>query len=184
MKYPMAGALQRKMATKLSGNPKSKRKNATDPDDDMDADILNGMAGAIWVTSWASWLEEQDRATQKELGPGSGGNLESVAPPAPESAALAAMDLYTLIERANDQTPAELFQRACEADGCECDEENADLFGHYLAMQAMGHGVSWFDDHKKFPLKFPVKGFEANSFDGEDLEWSPRVRSTHNGGSR
>jgi len=30
-----------------------------------------------------------------------------------------------------------------------------DSFGHYLAMQAMGHGVSWFDAHAKFPLKFP-----------------------------
>lgn len=28
-------------------------------------------------------------------------------------------------------------------------------FGHHVAMMALGHGVSWFDDHAKFQLKLP-----------------------------
>lgn len=29
-------------------------------------------------------------------------------------------------------------------------------FGHCLVMEALGHGVSWFDDHAEFELHFPV----------------------------
>lgn len=32
-------------------------------------------------------------------------------------------------------------------------------FGHYLAMEAMGHGVSWEDDHEPHGLKVPHMEF-------------------------
>jgi hypothetical protein len=32
-------------------------------------------------------------------------------------------------------------------------------FGHYLAMQSLGHGVGWFDDHEHFELKLPLIEF-------------------------
>lgn len=153
----------------------------------FDTDILGGMEKAIWVTSWASWVEEMSKEERKAHGDVpvnlSGINWEKAAPGAPGSALEAAEDLYTLIERANGKTPGELFQRACEVDGCKWKDSNAELFGHYLAMQAMGHGVSWFDDHKEFPLKFP-RHFEASTHDGEEVDWSPKVRSTQNGGPR
>jgi hypothetical protein len=31
-------------------------------------------------------------------------------------------------------------------------EKYMDRFGHYLVMQAVGHGVSWFDDHAEFQI--------------------------------
>lgn len=37
--------------------------------------------------------------------------------------------------------------------------EYAREFGHYLAMQALGHGVSWFDDHARFDLTVPHSEF-------------------------
>ena len=56
-------------------------------------------------------------------------------------------------------TGAVLWQ-ASEADkGAPIDSDYAGEFGHDLAMQAMGHGVSWFDDHHKFPLKVPHTEF-------------------------
>jgi hypothetical protein len=152
-----------------------------------DTDILEGMARAIWVTSWASWLEELSKDERRELGQPvslSGVDLDEAAPESPASALAAAEDLYLLIERANaPKDVGELFQKACEADGCAWNAENADLFGHYLAMQAMGEGVSWFDDHEAFPLKMPPRGFEAHYDDG-DVWWSPQVKSRQNGRHR
>lgn len=55
------------------------------------------------------------------------------------------------------------------------------LFGHYLAMTGLGEGVSWFDDHKKFPLETPL-GFEITLERYPDkaefeLSWSGRDRA-------
>lgn len=40
-------------------------------------------------------------------------------------------------------------------DGFEYPTDYARLFGHYVAMQSIGHGVSWFDEHAEFDLKLP-----------------------------
>lgn len=37
----------------------------------------------------------------------------------------------------------------------------ANLFGHYLAMEAMGHGVSWADDHEPHGLRVPHMEFHV-----------------------
>lgn len=160
-----------------------KKKNPDPNEETTDTEILCGMARAIWVMAWASWAQELTAAERKQHGVPrmSGADLDEIAPPTPDSAERAARDLYTLIERANGKTPGELFERACQVDGCDADAENADLFGHYLAMQSMGEGVSWFDDHKQFALKFPDRGFEAHYDDGE-VWWSPQVHSRMNPG--
>ena len=163
------------------GMVKTKSNPHANPEDQLDTEILAGMERAIWVAAWANWVDELSKDERKRHGvPVSlqGLDYSEAAPPAPASALLAAQDLYVLIERANGKTPGELFREACEADGCEWNDANADLFGHYLAMQGMGHGVSWFDDHKEFPLKFP-RHFEAYYADGE-VWWSPQVRGREN----
>lgn len=151
-------------------------------EDGEDSDILEGMARCIWVMSWASWYEELSKPERRALrlpASLSGRTIDDVAPATPESAYEAARDLYLLIDRANGKTCGELFQRACEVDGCEWNAENAELFGHYLAMQSMGEGVSWFDDHKEFPLRMSSRGFEAH-YDEGTVWWSPQVRSRQN----
>jgi hypothetical protein len=60
--------------------------------------------------------------------------------------------------QANNQDIDDLLEKAANADGMDDDDitdEYADTFGHYLTMMALGHGVSWFDDHSTFPLKVP-----------------------------
>lgn len=154
----------------------------SNPEETFDIEILAGMERALWVTSWADWVENLSKEERKQHGVPvslSGLDFSKAATEAPPSALLAAQDLYLLIERANGKTPGELFQKACEVDGCEWDDENAETFGHYLAMQSLKHGVSWFDDHKEFPIKFP-RSFEAHYMDG-DLWWSPQVQSRQNG---
>ena len=39
------------------------------------------------------------------------------------------------------------------------------MFGHYLAMEAMGHGVSWWDTHARFKIEVP--DVEFTQFDLE-----------------
>jgi len=37
----------------------------------------------------------------------------------------------------------------------EYDDKYIEDFGHCLAMQSLGSGVSWFDDHAEFSLELP-----------------------------
>lgn len=51
------------------------------------------------------------------------------------------------------------------ADEIEGTEEEARLFGHYLATMALGLGVGWFDDHERFPLVVPIFHHEIDEED-------------------
>lgn len=150
------------------------------PDENFDTDILEGMTRSIWVVSYADWVRSLPIKERKKLSPGPGGDWDDVTPDSPPSALMAAESLYTLIEKANHKTPGELLLVAVRADGRDQpgSARFAESFGHHLAMQALGTGVSWFDDHGKFPLKVPH--FEAN-YDGEELSWSPMSRSNPEG---
>jgi hypothetical protein len=185
----MAKAMAQDEAAHYSGDwnvvvvQKGESQEKNPEDDTFDTDILGGMERAIWVTSYADWVEEMSKDERKERGdvPVSLQGIEwsDAAPPAPASALLAAEDLYLSYKRANGKTPGELFEIAARADGVRPTDELADEFGHYLAMMAMGHGVSWFDDHKEFKIKQP--NFEAHHDDGE-VWWSPQIKSRQNGG--
>jgi hypothetical protein len=160
-------------------------KARSNPEEDIfDTDILAGMERAIWVTSYASWVEGLSKAERKEAGTPvnlQGIDWDDAAPAAPPSAEMAAQDMYLAYERANGKSPGQLYEAAVFADKARATDELAEVFGHYLAMQALDHGVSWFDDHAKFPLKAP--SFEAHYDDGE-IVWSPMIRSRLNGGGR
>jgi hypothetical protein len=79
---------------------------------------------------------------------------------------------------------AALFAWALEADNRSLDnldEGDAKDFGHCLAMESIGHGVSWFDNHAKFPLHLPY--FEFSLEDPEtnkEPEVSPDEEVTLN----
>jgi hypothetical protein len=154
-----AGRIER--ARPARGNPRC--------DED---EILHGMAKAIWVTSFANWCEEVPSRMRKH-GPGPGGDWVDVVDDPPASAEQAAADMAEAFREQNGVSMADLCERATGADGKNANSEN---FGHYMAMQAMGHGVSWFDDHRTFPVRFP-RHFEAYSPDGKTVEWSPRSKA-------
>lgn len=123
-------------------------------------EILNGMARALFVTAWADWAENAGYSF-------SGCELTEVAPKTAATARDHALLLYGAIEEINPQwgrnMPA-ILAAARRADGIAEDDSGPDdrlgnsyefCFGWYLAMQALGHGVGWFDDHAKFELHFP-----------------------------
>lgn len=152
------------------------------PEETCDLTILDGMARALWLMAYADHVENLS-PSEREAGGFpvrlSGITWDNVAPPTPDSAVDAARDLYLLIDRANgEKTVGQLYDQACFVDKIRPTEELARVFGHYLAMQATGEGVSWFDSHKEFPLKFP-REFEVHYDDGE-VWWSPQVRSRQN----
>lgn len=134
---------------------------------DIDAsDIRDGMARALWVTAYADFADEADDEDQYPRARG-GQDWMDVAPETPDAAYKAADDLVALFVAKNDVPDMlHLFKTAMAVGGPAADPGE---FGHYMAMEALGHGVSWFDDHPKFEVKFPH--FECH-FDGDELYWS------------
>ncbi len=108
-------------------------------------EILDGMARAMFVDRWV-WQEEEDGRTYP------GQDLMNCAPETPHEAEAAALYLAGMIDQANGTTLHCIAAAAVRAEGKAIDESE---LGHYLAMMAMGHGVSWFDDHATFPLVVP-----------------------------
>jgi len=113
-------------------------------------DFAEGAARAVYVQAWVDQQEEKGKRLR--------GELMDQAPATPLSAYVWAGELIGLLTALNKASIYMLGAEAAKAEGA--DDIDANLFGHYLAMQALGHGVSWFDDHAKFPLKVP--GMEYN----------------------
>jgi hypothetical protein len=114
--------------------------------------FVTGAARAFFVSAWLSRQEEKGKSPRKVM---------HRAPPTPLSAYVAAGELMGHMAELNRSNIHRLGADAVEADGLiekMSEKQYADylaLFGHYCAMQALDEGVSWFDDHAKFPLKLP-----------------------------
>src|SRR5690348_663055 len=113
--------------------------------------FIAGAARAFFVSSYADFVENQDGESDLPSA-GAGEDWMDVAPETPARAVELAEQLWTGLEKANSCTVEELGTDAAEADregDCctepECcgtfsfEDIDADQFGHYLAMQAMGH---------------------------------------------
>jgi len=116
------------------------------------------MAKAGYATRWADAVDEARReGRDDELAPClSGTEIMDVLPlPIPPDFIAWAHRQAAKIEAVNSLPLGEAFKRACAAPRVNSWEGRADAesetdaaaFGHYLAMQAMGHGVAWEDDH-------------------------------------
>lgn len=103
-------------------------------------EIQQAMAKAFFASAWADQCEEAG-----ESGMLSGQEIMDVMPATLDPAALsAARTLAAEMVRLNGASLDSLLERIAEiADGDR--EPTADNFGHYAAMQAMGHGVGLYD---------------------------------------
>lgn len=71
------------------------------------------------------------------------------------AARLLADSLVKAIEEHDDIRLEEVFQKnASLPDGHLC-EPTADSFGYCLAMECLGHGVGWADDHPEHGINLP-----------------------------
>ena len=136
--------------------------------------FLEGAARAFFVMAYADFVEEghstdndltdDDRAARLALPrPGGGGDWYDHAPATPPNAYALAGEMWAELHAANGEAGVySLALRAEAADGVAPDPEE---FGRDLAMQYMGTGVSWFDDHAKFEIKVPHAEISSCSFD-------------------
>lgn len=126
--------------------------------------IVEAMARALFVSAWAQHEEERrDFAERGYDGEGSveGVDLMEVAPRTSPKAIKAAKEFAKKVEQANGTSLPALYQTAVAQDGHRTPPNPAD-FGHYLAREAMGHGVGWFDSHPEFPLSVPSYAFRLD----------------------
>lgn len=112
--------------------------------------IAEGAARAGFVQAWANYMEEQGESLH--------GELMDQAPATPAAARTWARKLLKTMERMNHMRVKDLYMKAA---GHTRTGEGAtpNKFGHYMAMEALGHGVSWADDHGDHGLLVPSAEF-------------------------
>ncbi|EMA2595342.1 TPA: hypothetical protein ACGJRU_003090 [Pseudomonas aeruginosa] len=74
----------------------------------------------------------------------------------PEPAMRAADYLIRKLEHENQCTVVDLLRRALGANPDDDKTELLKKFGHYIPMEAMGHGVSWTDSQEPFQITYPT----------------------------
>lgn len=121
--------------------------------------IAEAMARAMFVSAWA----DEQESKGPRFAPGT--DVMDVAPATPSRVLYRAHNLIGRFELKNKMPMVSLLYQAAKADGIDpyavtLEDQYVRKFGHYLAMEAIGHGVSWFDDHAKFKIEFPY--FEYN----------------------
>ena len=119
-------------------------------------------AKAFFASAWADQCEESEQASII-----SGEEIFNIMPDEIDSAALhAGMTLRMGVESANAQTIDALMQYIERNAGGDRDA-TIESFGHYAAMQAMGHGVGLndaFGDCAKF-IAVPYVEFGSHSLE-------------------
>ena len=120
---------------------------------DMRDEFIEGVATALFADLWMNAVEElaEDYSgLYRDLYPGPGGAWLDVLPDLPKSAIANAKEYLKKLQAVNHATLRQIVSWA-ESDG---DIDVNDL-GFYFAMQSLGHGISWFDDHAKFDVELP-----------------------------
>ena len=131
-------------------------------------EIIEGAARAFWVDAYARHVEGEGEACMPyedgfmascpafgtHARPGPQQDWTDFAPPTGPEAFEKARELVKQIEYGS------LLGRCLGTKFLmRYSPEDARLFGHYLAMEAMGHGVSWEDDHEPHGLRVPHMEF-------------------------
>jgi len=110
--------------------------------------IIKAMARAMFVSAWVNHEEEHGLTLE------AGVDIMDLVPCTPESAVCAAYRLVGKIEQKNGACFMCLFEKTCG------DLEHTDKlyrdFGHYVAMEALGHGVSFADDYTDLAFDLPL----------------------------
>lgn len=122
--------------------------------------MVYGFLEAYWLGAWAAGMEEAGRSDEvpRDI-------LLDNIDPAPRTAQRAAALFATALELANGVRLQALMGRAASAEARRLQAggrnpyamftANPQTLGYDLAMQAMGHGVSWADNHACFEVFLP-----------------------------
>lgn len=111
---------------------------------------VDAMATVLWADFWAD--KEEDRGVSFARM-----DIVDAAPTITEECIVLAGRIMGAWEAANAATFHEMYDRAIAANaGAGKEEPDMEQFAGYIALEAIGHGVSWFDRNPEFPMKFPA----------------------------
>ena len=108
-------------------------------------EFVTAAARAFFVSGWANAVENYGGSFPPCT------ELMDVAPATPDVVMLHAARFVGMLESKNHCDLAVMWERAQLGDDHRRTPTLED-FGHYLAMEAMGHGVAWTDDHPQVML--------------------------------
>jgi hypothetical protein len=130
--------------------------------DDVRDQIVDGMARALFVSSWAEAHAHEYQQV----------DLEKVAPPTPPDAEMYARNLCGQVEKYNDRTDINLIYAGIVGYEAHAHRKKPtpESFGWYLGMQMLGHGVSWTDDHPDAGLELPYADYRHDEFTPEQQD--------------
>lgn len=135
----------------------------------IDSQIIASMARTFWVDAYASaW--DNDELKEDAPHAGAGDDWFDYAPPTPEEAVEFAAYVAGQVSIINKNAPFLLVREAAKADGEHPDDieelfsangktSYIEEFGYCLAMQCLGSGVRWTDNHEDFGLQTPLVEF-------------------------
>jgi len=117
-------------------------------------EIIESFTRTLFVEAYAAFVDElasdgEDTDDMPQAGPGD--DWMDAAPVTPDWVTPVALEAVMRIERTWNRHVEQMYDAATKA--ClstrhkGCTRHTPDMFGHYLAMQYVGHGVSWGDDH-------------------------------------
>ena len=144
------------------------------------SDVIDGMAEALWATMWADKMDE--------LGVGghmSGMEITEIMPKVPPEAIALGQKIAQQIEQANSISLDNFIPPGFSSE--DWYSSDAEKLGWYLAMQSMGHGVSWADDHEDHGLKLPhVENYELDdlAYQAVKAEYGSEVQEEELEGER
>lgn len=142
----------------------------------IEDELISSMARTMWVCAWADW---NDRCGDV---PTSGRELMDIAPDTPPRAELMAAVLLGRYIALNGDGygPEVMVSQLARADDVQFPYEPEWIrdLGHYLVMMALGHGVSWFDDHGEADLYSPSLEVDVSEF-FTDAEWRGGEAATY-----
>ena len=130
-------------------------------------EILKHMSRAFFASAWADWSDEYGEGTQ-----GNGVNVMDEMPrDIDPSAVKAARRLVKSLEALHGKSIVEIYERACIISQDDGDRDKTpEMFGHYAAMGAMGHGVSLYDAFGRAAAEFVNTQACSIEFSPADLD--------------
>lgn len=119
-------------------------------------EIVDMIAQTLFTTAWA---DKQDRLAEegkKHKNPGPGGDWMDISPKPNAEAKRAAKKLAAEIEKIYGMDLSAIYTIAASEPGRHTRQATLRDFGFTIAMEALGHGVSWQDDHPSFRVNGKV----------------------------
>lgn len=154
----------------------------------MNSEIIESCARTLWTLWWADQCScgrndaetcrtngaaDKDPEKHRELGAVPGADLTEIAPPTPPDAFYATERLLAKIVSRNKAiapTILELYLKAASLPGKHLAKPTPKEFGACMALEALGHGAGWGDDHPDHGFDIPLTSYMSNERVGDMAE--------------